>query len=101
MTAPRPTSRDASPATTRCPVCQARFRGTSICSRCGADLAPLMRLTIRAHLARQAARRALLACEYRRARGLAAGAQLLHATPAGRRLELLAEWLSRDQSPYR
>ena len=28
----------------RCPVCQARFRSEAVCSRCGADLMPLMLL---------------------------------------------------------
>lgn len=45
----------------RCPVCQAQFRGTGNCSRCGADLRRLMRLVVGAHAARQAARGALLA----------------------------------------
>jgi len=33
----------------RCPVCQARFRRARVCSRCGADLEPLMRLQISRH----------------------------------------------------
>ena len=36
-------SRPGAGVENRCPVCQARFRGGRICSRCGADLEPLMR----------------------------------------------------------
>ena len=43
----------------RCPVCQARFRGARICSRCGAGLEPLMLLSVEAWQLRQAARQAL------------------------------------------
>jgi hypothetical protein len=39
----------------RCPACGARFRGTTICSRCGADLGAVMRLLAMAHRQRKAA----------------------------------------------
>ncbi len=45
----------------RCPVCSARFRGSSTCSRCGTDLTALMRLAAMAWAMRQRARQALLA----------------------------------------
>ena len=50
-------------AVLKCPVCRARFRGTTDCSRCGADLSPLMRLAGRAWLARQRAIHSLLSGE--------------------------------------
>ena len=42
-----------------CPVCQARFRGSRLCSRCGADLGPLMIVAVRAWRLREEARDAL------------------------------------------
>ena len=45
----------------KCPVCGARFRGREVCSRCGTDLAPLMRLAGRAWVLRQRCRQALRA----------------------------------------
>jgi hypothetical protein len=59
----------------RCPVCQARFRGARICSRCGADLEPLMLLAVKAWQLRQAARQALDAGDVQRALALAIEAQ--------------------------
>lgn len=79
----------------RCPVCRAAFRGTRECSRCGADLAPLMALTAEAFRCRQAARRALLHADFRRAAELAQRAESLRGTPQGRRLRALAAWLAR------
>jgi hypothetical protein len=77
----------------RCPVCQARFRGSRICSRCGADLEPLMRLTVRAWQLRQAARRALDAGDFERALELAIEAQSTQRTDSGEALRLLGAWL--------
>ncbi|MBN1422779.1 MAG: hypothetical protein JXP34_28645 [Planctomycetes bacterium] len=77
----------------RCPVCRASFRGTAACSRCGADLAPLMVLAAKAHLLRRAARDVLRAGDFARAGDLAAEAQRLCATEAGSGLTLLARWL--------
>lgn len=53
MTDPRP------PIALKCPVCNAGFRDASVCSRCGTDLGPLMRVAAAAFHARQRARDAL------------------------------------------
>jgi hypothetical protein len=73
----------------RCPVCQARFRGARICSRCGADLEPLMLLAVKAWQLRQAARQALDAGDVERALGLAIEAQGIQSTESGEALRLL------------
>jgi hypothetical protein len=78
----------------QCPVCQARFRGTRLCSRCGADLGPLMRLTLDAWRCRLAARQALGRGDVVRALECAARAERLQATPRGRALRLLCAWVS-------
>jgi hypothetical protein len=75
----------------RCPVCQAQFRGTVACSRCGADLRRLMRLTVCAHAARQAARGALRDGAPARASALLRWAQACRQTSAGTRLLLLSQ----------
>ena len=80
-------------APNQCPVCQARFRGARLCSRCGADLEPLMSLAVLAWQRRQAACQAFQASDFRRATGLADEAQQLHSTPDGERLRLLAAWM--------
>lgn len=77
-----------------CPVCRARFRGASECSRCGADLTQVMTLVASAWRLRQAARQALAAGEWARTRDLAARAQQICYTPAGRKLEALSAWLA-------
>lgn len=82
------------PVSWQCPVCAARFRGSRFCSRCGADLTPLMKLAHAAWQARQAARAALAAGDGARALALADRAQRLHATAAGGRVRLLAAWLA-------
>ena len=66
-----------------CPVCQARFRGSAECSRCGADLGPIMGLVASAWRLREAARQAIAEGDMVRARALAAQAQELCRTPAG------------------
>jgi hypothetical protein len=73
----------------RCPVCQARFRGARICSRCGADLEPLMLLAVEAWRLRQAARQALNAGDVERALRLAIEAQGIQSTESGEALRLL------------
>ena len=78
----------------QCPVCQARFRGARICSRCGASLEPLMLLTVKSWQLRQAARQALRAGDLERALGLAIEAQGIQSTGSGEALRLLAEWLN-------
>jgi hypothetical protein len=77
----------------RCPVCQARFRSTGTCSRCGANLEPLMRLAVRAWQLRQAARRALAVGDVERGVVLANEAQGIQDTGSGESLRLLGEWL--------
>jgi hypothetical protein len=72
-----------------CPVCQARFRGARICSRCGAELEPLMVLAVEAWQLRQAARQALNAGDVERALGLAIEAQGIQNTESGESLRLL------------
>jgi len=74
----------------RCPVCQARFRGLVTCSRCGADLKPLMVLALQAWRAREAAREAIAAGDFVAARQLAARAQQLCFTERGANLRLLS-----------
>ena len=69
-----------------CPVCRASFRGRSICSRCGADLARLMAVAARAFVLRQRARCALRAGQVGTAHDLAGQAQVLHRTCQGERL---------------
>jgi predicted amidophosphoribosyltransferase len=77
-----------------CPVCRARFRGASRCSRCGADLTVVMTLAVTAWRLRRAARQALAAGEFAKARRLGAEAQELYSTPAGKSLEIVAACLS-------
>ena len=84
----------------RCPVCQARFRGARFCSRCGADLEPLMLLAVRAWQLRQAARQALAAGAADRALDLASAAQALQSTESGAALRLLASWLKTHGVPW-
>ena len=76
-----------------CPVCRARFRGARVCSRCGADLTPLMLLAARAWRLRQDARLAMTESDYGRALESAAAAQELQRSRSGEFLRLLARWL--------
>lgn len=76
-----------------CPVCRARFRGASECSRCGADLKTIMYLQASAWRLRHAARHAIFAGDPQRAFALASKAEQLCHTPAGRRLDILSSWL--------
>jgi predicted amidophosphoribosyltransferase len=73
----------------RCPVCQARWRGSRDCSRCGADLTPLMILSAQSWSLREAARTAIGAGQFERAFGLVAKAQETHRTPVGEALRLV------------
>jgi hypothetical protein len=77
-----------------CPVCQARFRGTIECSRCGVDLKTLMGLMANAWRLRQAARQAITGGDPVRARALAWEAQQICHTPVGGHLEALSSWLA-------
>ncbi len=77
-----------------CPVCQARFRGSAECSRCGADLGTIMGLVVSAWHLREAARQAIAEGDMTRAHALAAQAQELCRTPAGRALEIVSGCLA-------
>jgi hypothetical protein len=77
----------------RCPVCMARFRGARVCSRCGADLEPLMILAVKSWRLRGAARTAVGAGQFEQALELAAKAQEAQRTPAGEALRLVSELL--------
>jgi len=85
-----PRARDESP---KCPVCQARFRGSGTCSRCGADLDSLMLLMAKAYQLREGAKRALQAGDCERAQRLASEAQATCSTQRGDDLRLLSSWL--------
>ena len=80
-------------ADNRCPVCQARFRGTADCSRCGADLRPLMRIAVEAWQKRQQAREAMLRGEFRRAVELASQARSMQAHEGADSILTLARWM--------
>lgn len=88
-------ARDESP---KCPVCQARFRGSGTCSRCGAALDSLMLLIAKAYQLREDARRALQAGDCERAQKLALEAQATCSTQKGEDLRLLSLWLLRVNS---
>lgn len=74
----------------RCPACRAPWRGVATCQRCGAELAPLMRLVMRAWTLREAARAALVAGEGATALARAQAACRLERTPRALRLLALA-----------
>ena len=86
------------PSLSHCPVCQARFRGTPHCSRCGADLQPLMLLTVQAFQLRKAGRQALDAGDYQSAFRLSSQAQAIRSTNVGRHLLALSLWLANRES---
>lgn len=66
-----------------CPVCRARFRGAETCSRCGADLGPLLVLTAHAYRLRQRAREHLCQGDFPQALACAEEAERLRSTPHG------------------
>ncbi len=66
-----------------CPVCRASFRGQDVCSRCGADLSPLLLLLAHTFRLRQRARELLRAGDFQRALAYAKEAERLHSTPQG------------------
>jgi hypothetical protein len=73
-----------------CPVCRARFRGSSQCSRCGADLTALMQLAIHSYVMRQAARQSLRQGDFQAALDSAQAAQRLHSTAEGSLLSVIS-----------
>jgi hypothetical protein len=80
-----------------CPVCHARFRGATECSRCGADLGMIMGLAAGAWRLREAARQAIAEGDATRARALASQAQEICRTQAGRDLEMVSSWLTLEE----
>lgn len=74
----------------RCPACRAPWRAVATCLRCGADLAPLMRLAARAWALREAARAALLTGGAAEALAGARAAYALERTPRAQRLLAMA-----------
>ena len=77
-----------------CPACAARFRGTAECSRCGADLAPVMSLAALAYHRRVQARRFLAEGDFAGALLQAREAQATAALPAGDALARVAACLA-------
>jgi hypothetical protein len=80
----------------RCPVCRARFRGSVICSRCGANLEPLMILLAKAYRLRNLASQALGRGNYQDAERFATEAQAICYTRKGRDLQRFSTWLLRE-----
>ncbi len=70
----------------RCPLCQARLRDRTICSRCEADLGLLQAIESRAEQLARMAVHNLLAGKTTDARRQAAAARELDATPFHRAL---------------
>lgn len=84
------------PTALKCPVCGARFRGTIVCSRCGGDLEPLMRIVVRAWRLRRRAALALLGGDADSAFIDARLSRRLHDTEAARKIELIARIVDTD-----
>ena len=75
----------------RCPTCRAPWREAPECPRCGADLAPLMQVVVKAWQLREEARTSLWAGDRpAEAVALARAACQLHLTERGQRLLALA-----------
>ena len=81
-----------------CPVCRARFRGSSRCSRCGADLTALMSLAAHAYALRQSARQSLKQGECGAALASAQAAQRLHSTTEGSVLSMVCASVANPSS---
>ena len=80
---------DDLPSQVSCPVCRARFRGSSQGSRCGGDLTALKLLAAHAYLMRQAARQSLRQGDWQAALDSAQAAQRLHSTAEGSLLRVI------------
>ena len=78
----------------RCPTCRAPWREQLECSRCGSDLAPLMRLSAEAWRHRTAAAGSLAGERWSEALDHAREANRLHRTQSGDDLLLLARLLA-------
>ncbi|MFH0782900.1 MAG: hypothetical protein V2B20_13265 [Pseudomonadota bacterium] len=70
----------------RCPQCRARLKGRTICGRCEADLALLLKIEETADILARRSAQALLAGDVDAAARQAAAARDLHATPFHRAL---------------
>lgn len=77
----------------RCPVCQARFRGSRACSRCGADLTRLMLLAAVSWRLREQARQAISLGDLPSALELVRQSLELQRTPSGDAIGTLCELL--------
>ena len=89
-------------ASRRCPVCRASFRGTRPCTRCGADLTPLMLLYTAAYCLRREAMAALVSGELEEAAELVRRAQAQCSSLQGQRLCELIRWIqSTEQTDIR
>lgn len=75
-----------------CPVCHARFRGAKTCSRCGADLTPLMLILLRAQRLRELAREALTRGDYDKSLKWTRVSLKLYQCEEALDLEALAQW---------
>ena len=78
----------------RCPTCRAPWREQPECSRCGSDLAPLMRLAAEAWRHRIAAAGSLACGRWRAALHHAREANRLQRTDAGDELVAIARLLA-------
>jgi hypothetical protein len=84
-----------------CPVCKARFRGATECSRCGADLTALMLLAAHAYTLRQVARQALKSGDAQTAQATVQAAQGLHSTAEGGLLQFACAFAANfTKSPF-
>ncbi len=79
----------------KCPVCRAKFRGAVECSRCGADLRPLMLLAVAAWRYRSQARSALGRGDLGLAFDFASEAERTQSTDSGAKLLALCSWIDR------
>ena len=78
----------------RCPTCRAPWREQPECSRCGSDLAPLMRLSAEAWRSRAAAAASLAGRRWNEAIHHAREANRFQRTQAGDDLLLIARLLA-------
>ncbi len=76
-----------------CPVCNAKFRGTVFCSRCGADLSQLIKIVLRSYNVRKSSYNAILSGNYIIAQKQLSEAQFLCCTPRGEQLQKLLSML--------
>ncbi len=78
-----------------CPVCNASFRGSLLCSRCGADLSKLMSIAVRQSKLRKDAAASLAEGNPEKALASARKAQYLMRNQAGKKIMRLAQLFQR------